>query len=82
MAEQENEIKSSDVANVFYENIVVKGIFSKENKNISSIILKNEDDLHNIHINFYKNGQIIGIEKIKLNSFHKDGKLDLGILKN
>ena len=82
MAEQENEIKSSDVANVFYENIVVKGIFSKENKNISSIILKNEDDLHNIHINFDENVQIIGIEKTKLNSFHKDGKLDLGILKN
>lgn len=32
LAEQENEIKSRDVANVFYENIVVKGIFSKENK--------------------------------------------------
>ena len=67
---------------MFYENIVVKGIFSKENKNISSIILKNEDDLHNIHINFYENGQIIGIEKTKLNSFHKDGRLDLRRLKN
>ena len=40
------------------------------------------DDLHNIHINFYENGQIIGIEKTKLNSFHKDGKLELGIIKN
>ena len=67
---------------MFYENIVVKGIFSKENKNISSILLKNEDDLHNIHINFDENVQIIGIEKTKLNSFHKDGKLELGIIKN
>ena len=67
MAEQENEIKSSDVANVFYENIVVKGIFSKENKNISSIILKNEDGLHNVHINFDENGQITGTETEKQN---------------
>ena len=31
-AEQENEIKFGDIVNAFHENIVVKGIFSKENK--------------------------------------------------
>ena len=52
LGEQENEVKSADVLNVLYENVIVKGIFSEGNKEHIIDILKNEDGLHNVDINF------------------------------
>ena len=80
LKKQENEVKSDDVVNVLYENVIVKEIFSEGNKKHIIDILKNQDGLHSIDINFDENGQITEVKRKKLKVFFKDGKLNLGAL--
>ena len=81
LEEQKNGIKSDDVVNVLYEN-VVKGIFSEGNKKHIIDLLKNEDGLHNVDPIFNKNGQITEVKKERQKSFFKGEELNLKSLKD
>ena len=80
LGKQGKEVKSDDVVNVFCEN-VVKGIFSEGNKKHIIDLLKKQDGLHSIDINFDKNGQITEVKREELKVFLKGGKLNLEALK-
>ena len=80
LEEQKNGIKSDDVVNVLYEN-VVKGIFSEGNKKHIIDLLKNEDGLHNVDPIFNKNGQITEVKE-RQKSFFKGEELNLKSLKD
>lgn len=81
LAGQRNDIKSADVVNVLYEDKVVKEIFSEKNKEHIIDLLKKQDGLYNVDINFNENGQIKEVKREKLEKFFDGNELNLKALK-
>ena len=82
LEKQGNKVKSDDVVNMFYENVIVKRIFSEGNEKYIINLLENEDGLCNVDISLDENGQIIEVEREKLESFFENGKLNFRSIKD